>query len=291
MPEYNGATPTRAKDKQFTYDFSGWTPELTPVATDVTYTAEYSKTLFAAYVTFDLDGGMAWDEDVQPMYVTSIKAEDFPFDIGHESKLFIGWEYNGTKVFDEEGNQLAFPEIAETMVFKALYKDTFEVTVTSNYEGIATIKGDGTYPFFSSVEFSVTDIKEGYIFESWKISYYHDGISSTYTVYDSTFVFKAEYYDLDVKVNFTTAHRSLYVMSYQTQYGDVYIGENPATVGTQDSKTVHYADTVTVNAVAKADYSFAGWFDSEGTLVSPLETYEFTMPNKDYTLFAKWNHF
>ena len=42
-PSYDGETPTRAETGDIIYTFTGWTPELSPVTKDITYTAVYSE--------------------------------------------------------------------------------------------------------------------------------------------------------------------------------------------------------------------------------------------------------
>ena len=41
IPTYNGTTPERAEDAYFTYTFVGWTPAVSPVNGDITYTAAF----------------------------------------------------------------------------------------------------------------------------------------------------------------------------------------------------------------------------------------------------------
>lgn len=55
--EFLGNNPTRPADIDYTYDFSGWSPVLGPVTSDVTYTATYEKQQRKYTVIFTEEGG------------------------------------------------------------------------------------------------------------------------------------------------------------------------------------------------------------------------------------------
>lgn len=57
MAEYLGENPTREPNIDYTYDFTGWTPALGKVTSDVTYTATYSKQPRKYTIIFTTEGG------------------------------------------------------------------------------------------------------------------------------------------------------------------------------------------------------------------------------------------
>ncbi len=121
-PTYDGATPTRPDDTEYTYTWSGWDPEVVPATGNQTYTATYSyERLTTTYtINFDLNGGTSASYSGSKT-VEQFSKDVFFFDCVKEGWNFRGWSYNGTKIFDEKGNQLANPTMAKTMTFVAMY--------------------------------------------------------------------------------------------------------------------------------------------------------------------------
>lgn len=51
-PTYNGSIPTRPATAEYTYEFTGWTPVISPVTKNVTYTAQFSATKRSYTITW-----------------------------------------------------------------------------------------------------------------------------------------------------------------------------------------------------------------------------------------------
>lgn len=59
-PTYDGATPTREADDQYTYTFTGWSPEVGAATADATYTATYTQTAKPVATNFANPNSADW---------------------------------------------------------------------------------------------------------------------------------------------------------------------------------------------------------------------------------------
>lgn len=54
IPSYDGAAPSKATDSKYSYTFIGWTPELSPIKGDTTFTAVYKNEPVTYNITWNL---------------------------------------------------------------------------------------------------------------------------------------------------------------------------------------------------------------------------------------------
>jgi len=135
IPSYDGEIPSRPADAQYTYTFSGWTPEITPVNGDITYTAEYSTT-------------------VNTYTVTWVNADESVLEIDENVPYGTMPKYDGeTPTFGEKYSFLCWtPEVTAVTgdaTYKAVYEynnipDTDTATDSSNDSGTDTATDSST---------------------------------------------------------------------------------------------------------------------------------------------------
>ena len=247
-PVYSGETPAKKADAQYTYTYSGWTPEIAKVTGDATYTAVYTSTVNEYTITFISDGKV-------------ISLKDYPYGTAADDIVVP-----------------ADPAIAPTVQ----YTYTFEGWTPE----IADVTGDATYTaeFSSTVnEYTIKFLDEdGKVLQTGKVAY---GETPAFTGTTPTKKATAQYtYTFSgwtpdiVKVTgdatYTATYKSTvneYTITFVDedgtvlQAGKVAYGETPAFTGTTPSK----------KATSQYTYTFSGW-TPEITKVTADATYTAT---------------
>lgn len=141
-PTYNGNTPVRAEDEDNVYEFAGWSPALSEVSENVTYTATYNaipkpKTIFAGH-SITLDGNIGIN-----FYISPYAAGMRPGDTG---ELEVNFEWAAEDPLGDVASQST--KIAVTPDNFKKFNDTIKVTcfvcaaeMTSNVKATANLNG------------------------------------------------------------------------------------------------------------------------------------------------------
>ncbi len=286
IPTYDGAAPTRPNDSEYVYTWTGgWDPEVAPATANQTYTATYSyeKIKIEYTINFDLNGGTS-ESYTGSKTVEVFSKSIFFFDCVKEGWNFRGWSYQGTKIFDEKGNQLANPTLAKNMTFVAMYAQTAKMTIVTNLEGAGTITGEGEYPYNTYVDVSAY-AKQGYVFIGW---YFENTLLSNtedykYMMWSEDVTLEARFKLDSFLMNIHTNNSNYGLVLLKTTLNNNYLN--------QYEEYRDYTTDVTIAAYSKTDVRFLGWYDIDNKLVETNAVYNFVMPNYDYTLEAKWNYF
>lgn len=201
MPQYNGETPTKAADAQYTYTFKGWTPEASAVTGDVTYTATYSSNIRSYTITWQNEDGTVID--TTEVEYDQMPSHDAPVKAGgeHYSYIFAGWTPALAKVTEDATYKASFTYSGEqhTVTFNAnggegsMAAQTFEYgvdeTLTANSFNRANFKftdwntaEDGSGAIYAD-EGSINDLTEDItLYAQWQIwsGWYTDTVGTTY---------------------------------------------------------------------------------------------------------------
>lgn len=242
VPTFTLTNPTRSKDSDYYYEFSGWSPELSAVTSNTTYIAQYNAFDLPYTIIFNLDGGSSEDE------ITTIKTDEFSsylfnFNITKKGHTFIGWSYKGEIIFNNEGELINTPEMDSEMTFIATYtKNTYQVVLGCNNNKAGSITGGGTYYYGDEVTIDAT-ASAGYSFSNITSG---GEVVATEVPYN----FNMEDSVINLTVNFSANTNTKYTVKHylETLDGGTYEIDNSATetlYGTTDTYTSAIAKTYT----------------------------------------------
>ncbi len=113
-PSFDGDEPTMENDEQYSYEFAGWSPEVSVVESDITYTAQFTQTVNTYKVTWvNDDDTVLNEEDVEYGKKPSYSGETPAKEAEGKTYTFTGWN---PEITDET-------VVTEDVTYKAVYEE------------------------------------------------------------------------------------------------------------------------------------------------------------------------
>ena len=260
-PTYNGTTPTKEADAQYTYTFKGWSPQISPVTGNVTYEAQFDAVPTTpseekTYTVTWKNGSVVLETD------ENVKAGETP-------------TYNGTTPTKEADAQYTYtfkswsPQISPVtgnITYEAQFEsivNTYNVTFYS--EDGSTILDTATVPYGETAIYNgLTPNKSStastiYTFDGWITEIGGSTKDNLTNVVSNRSVY--------VSFKESTKKVSVFIVSNNTDYGKVSVGtlDNIAygtSIEVKENQIVIGDNTVTAIATSNNSqytYKFTGW--------------------------------
>lgn len=287
-PTYDGATPTRANADCFSYTFSGWSPSLSVVRNDATYTATYSQIKIGVNltITYSLYNPKTnklietYTNEPTDMGNVSVSGTyDFNtyvdlFADPNEGYTFDGWYYGGLILSNDHNYKYMMWD--QDITLEARFKYTtysLHIFANHNENGLVMIK-NGRY--------------NTYVSEDTNNQYYTESVTiAAYSKNDTRFL---GWYDKDNNLISTNA---VYTFNMSNSNTDVEARWNYFTItynldgGTNaSSNPTSYTveDAISLSDPSKNFNTFVGWYLNDKKIEKIV-----LGTTGDLTIEAKWS--
>ena len=264
-PSYDGATPIKDATAQYTYIFSGWEPQISPVTESVSYQAQFAETIRSYTVTFcSEDGSTVLDSVAVPYGSNAVysKSEPVKNATAEHTYVFEKWvTTQGGSIADDLTNV-----IGDRSVYASFKK--FVRTVTVYIVPNNTDYGTVSVSALNNVPYGAKIIVNGNV-----VSINGQAITAQANTATDQYTYVFENWATDATVGNDTviiANFSRYVNSYTVTWmnGDTVLevdenvtyGTTPVYNGTQPTKD---ADNENI-------YTFSGWSSAISSVIGDI---------------------
>ena len=237
-PSFDGETPTREADNTYTYEFNAWSPSVSNVTGDATYTATYTSTYIEYNIKFVSDGNILSSTNYH--YGATVEVPENPTKVAtaQYTYTFTGWDSEITTVSGNKTYTAVFSSTVNT--YTVLWK---------NYDG-STLETDSNVEYGQAPAYNgatptkAADAGYTYAFTTWSPSVSNVTGDATYT---------AQF----------AATPIVYTITY-TLNGGVN-GANPVEYNIETA-------TITLLPASKDYYNFVAWHlnNAEGAVVTEI---------------------
>ena len=150
-PSYDATTPTKESTNQYSYAFTGWTPEISSVTGDATYTAQFSETTNTYTITWKNYDGTVLETDTSVAYGTTPSYDSTTptkESTNQYSYAFTGWAPEMSSVTGDATYTAQFSEKDLNVLEFTKSTNKFNSNNTSNEETASVIsEKNETYNF------------------------------------------------------------------------------------------------------------------------------------------------
>ena len=324
-PSYDGAEPSKASTAQYTYEFSGWTPEVETVSGDMTYTATYKGTVRTYTIKFvDENGTVLQTVEVKygdvPEYTKDEPSKADKVEEKKEKHTETVTEKveqpkldeNGDPVVDENGD----PVMEEVEVEKEVEVENVVETNTTSYNfagwkkngsddtGVVAVTGDATYTATyddsSASKYLVRFIDDNGKVISKKeyaagtraadITKPADPVKAATAEYTYTFSgWTPEISDVDGSATYTATYKA-----EKNSYNITFKDEDGTTLATikvpYGEVPAYKGETPSKSGTDEYAYSFSGWSPALKEVTGDAEyTAQYSRATNKYTV--RWNNY
>lgn len=316
-PTYDGETPRKEKSAQYTYVFKGWSPSVTKVTKNVTYTAQYNEITniysYADEVTFDgflytmpSNAEMFKVTDPYSMYkdMKIIKFDMNFKNITNKSRdlntlsceiyspsgesYYINMEFDNYITIDDDNvpsgetiNRIIYTPYTKDGTYRVIfYDEMYESSITAEF----TI--------------NITDLMET---ATYNIEHYKQKLDGEYLLIDTEYEngVVGDYTDAKPKSfdGFTTKNFSQVIINSTTSIVKIYYLRNEYNlqISINDEKggkctgegKYKFEQEVSITAERNNGYYFSGWYLND-EFISNESDYKFNMKSNDMQYVAKF---
>ena len=277
LPKYNGKTPTKPATEEVNYTFEGWEPQISGVASDVTYTATFKEKAKTYSITWLAEDGSIIDVTVVeygkiPTYAAPMKPSTAEY-----SYTFAGW----TPTPD--------PATADA-TYTATYTATKnKYTVVWNVNGVKVSESYeyGALPEFKGSTDKASDGCTAYSFTGWnkKISEVVENIEYTATYSTVTVHTSSEFvYESNNKGTHSKKHKCCNAVIETVACADALSdGNHKCDICGADSIGTHIGGKATCKTLAKCEECGAtyGSYDANNHESSQISYSDITKTTHD----------